>query len=349
MNSFSAHAFDDAAHLRAVLDTTVDAIITINTDGNVLTFNRAAESMFQWSAADMIGRNVSVLMPSPYQEKHDDYIQEYLRTGRAKIIGIGREVLGQRKDGTTFPVYLAVSEVLHEGSHSFTAILRDLTQYKLMQRAVVSAGDTVRREVGNELHDALGQQMTAMSLLAKSLETQLDSLDQDLARMAAHLHELTREGMTLVKRLVRGLYPTALHHQGIVVALEDLADTHQQISGITCRFSANNVPALSLETEWNLYRIAQEAVTNSIRHSRASRIDLVLASNGEHLELTVSDDGVGWSQDEKETSGLGLLIMKYRASAIGATLHLHTPPGGGAGVICHAPLQEAPVHRKEGS
>jgi two-component system sensor kinase FixL len=124
-----ALAASEARH-RAVLDTAVWAIISIDEGGQVLSFNRAAERMFGYTAAEVVGQNVKLLMPPPYHEEHDGYLQRYLRTGERRIIGIGREVTGRRKDGTTFPMDLAVNDTLLEGRHLFNGVIRDLTHEK---------------------------------------------------------------------------------------------------------------------------------------------------------------------------------------------------------------------------
>jgi PAS domain S-box-containing protein len=130
----------EAARLAAVLDTAADGIITIDEAGIVTSFNRAAETMFLYSAAEVVGQNVAVLMPSPDREQHDGYLRRYLETGEAQIIGKGREVTGRRKDGTEFPALLAVSEGTPEGGpRFFTGILRDITDLR-------EARESIRRE-----------------------------------------------------------------------------------------------------------------------------------------------------------------------------------------------------------
>src|SRR5919108_3072968 len=116
--------------MRSVVNHVVDGIISIDEHGTVTTFNPAAERIFGYAAAEVIGQNVKLLMPEPYHGEHDGYIASYVRTGQAKIIGIGREVVGRRKDGSTFPMELAVSE-FHIGEHRyFTGIVRDITERK---------------------------------------------------------------------------------------------------------------------------------------------------------------------------------------------------------------------------
>ena len=124
---------ESAERLRAILDTAVDAIITIEESGVIESINPAAERAFGYTRDDLVGRNVSVLMPSPYREEHDRHIASYLRTGKARIIGIGREIEAQRKDGSVFPADIAVSEVRLPGRRLFTGIIRDLTERREME------------------------------------------------------------------------------------------------------------------------------------------------------------------------------------------------------------------------
>ena len=119
---------DSESRTRAILETAVDAVITIDQRGLIESVNPAAERLFGYSAAELTGKNVKLLMPSPYQEEHDGYLENYLTTGQRKIIGIGREVVGKRKDGTTFPMDLAVSEVRLGDRRLFTGIVRDVSE-----------------------------------------------------------------------------------------------------------------------------------------------------------------------------------------------------------------------------
>lgn len=126
-------AAENEERLRAILHTAVDAIVTIEASGEIESVNPAAERMFGYTRGELLGRNVSMLMPPPWREEHDGYIARYLRTGEARIIGIGREIEAQRKDGSVFPVDLAVSEVRLPGRRLFTGIVRDLTERREME------------------------------------------------------------------------------------------------------------------------------------------------------------------------------------------------------------------------
>src|SRR5262245_18775412 len=148
------------AHWRSIIRSAVDGIIVIDAGGLIESWNPAAEWLFGYAEAEVVGQNVNILMPSPYREEHDGYIRNYLETGLRKIIGIGREVTGRRKDGTTFPVHLAVGEMTIEGQRKFTGIVHDLTDRVRMesrlreQSALTKLGEmaaVVAHEVKNPL------------------------------------------------------------------------------------------------------------------------------------------------------------------------------------------------------
>ena len=136
---------ESAARLRAVVDTAVDGVILIDSDGIILKFNPACESLFKYHADEVLGENVRMLMPEPYRSGHDGYIRNFVATGEKKIIGIGREVVGRRKDGSTFPMDLSVGEAKQDGSSIFVGMIHDLTDRKrteaqLMQAQKMEAG-----------------------------------------------------------------------------------------------------------------------------------------------------------------------------------------------------------------
>lgn len=133
--------------IRSVVDHVVDGIISIDQHGTVTTFNPAAERIFGYAAAEVIGRNVCMLMPEPDRGRHDDYLHSYLRTGQAKIIGIGREVVGRRKDGSVFPMELAISEFRLGSARHFTGIVRDITERKRAEQELRLADERMRSVV----------------------------------------------------------------------------------------------------------------------------------------------------------------------------------------------------------
>jgi len=327
------------SYVEAILETAADAIVTIDEDGIILSFNRTAGQMFGYQANELIGKNVNILMPSPYREQHDMYLSRYLKTGKARIIGIGREVVGQRKNGSLFPMDLAVSEVAGMGKRMFVGIIRDISERKYLEKALVTASENERREIGRDLHDALGQIITGISLLAKSLAKKLNTVDEKLAGEAESIAQLSMEAMAETKRLAYGAFPTELERVGLLAALTQIAETVRRLYHIDAFFTGpSNWKPLDRDSELHLYRIAQESVANAIKHGKPGQVQLFLQQDREGITLIIADDGIGIaaSRDPNRLS-MGLDIMRHRANLIGGTLTLTSPKEGGTEVRCCIP------------
>ncbi len=165
---------ESEARLRGILETAVDGIITINEAGMVESLNPAAERIFNYAAKEVIGKNIAMLMPTPYHEAHDDYIANYLSTGIKKIIGIGREVLGLRKDGDTFPMHLSVSEVRLGARRLFTGLVRDLSEQKRLEKQVLQVERlaTIGKMAAKVAHE-IRNPLSSISLNAELLQDEL--------------------------------------------------------------------------------------------------------------------------------------------------------------------------------
>jgi two-component system sensor kinase FixL len=170
------------AQLQSILDTVPEAMIVIDDHGIMRSFSLTAERLFGWSATEVIGKNVSMLMPTPYRQEHDGYLQRYRATGERRIIGIGRIVVGERKDGSTFPMELAVGEARVGGDQFFTGFIRDLTERRTQERRM--------QELQSELVHV--SRLTAMGEMASSLAHELN---QPLSAIISYL----RGASTLLK------------------------------------------------------------------------------------------------------------------------------------------------------
>ncbi|HMB89705.1 MAG TPA: PAS domain S-box protein, partial [Rhodothermales bacterium] len=258
---------ESEARARAILENTVDAIITIDEQGTIESFNQAAEKIFGYTAEEAIGQNVNMLMPSPYREAHDGYLHTYRTTGEHKIIGIGREVVGQRKDGTVFPIDLAVSEVHLRDRRIFSSIIRDLSERKRLEREVLEVSAQEQQRIGQELHDGLGSHLTGVAMSCRALARRLEQgkplQQEDIEEVAT----LVQEGAQQARLLSRGLNPVKVSDQGLQTALRELAANMHKLSGVPCLFqSEDEIPPQDAETTLHLYRIAQEAVNNALKH-----------------------------------------------------------------------------------
>jgi PAS domain S-box-containing protein len=335
---------DSAQRMKAILETAVEGIITIDTRGTVESLNPAACRLFGYEATEVIGRNVSMLMPSPDRERHDSYLTNYLRTGHAKIIGIGREVVGRRKDGSLFPMELAVSEMRIGDQRMFTGLVRDITERRELERAVAAATESERLRIARELHDGLGQQLGGLLFMLNGLHLDLQSAKSSLANTASELCQELSTALTQARNLSHELYAVLPGPDGLVEALSNLAERVTSDRGVTCRFSGSpDVLVADQAVASHLYRIAQEAVHNALKHSGAAHIDLELKRDPASLTLSVRDNGIGFPA-QIESCGVGLRTMEQRARLIGAHLHVRTRATGGAEIECSVPaaLLESP-------
>jgi PAS domain S-box-containing protein len=350
--------------LRAILNTAADAIVTIDERGIIKSVNLATEIMFGYSTDEMIGKNVSLLMPSPHHDHHDAYIARYLLTGEPHIIGTGRELVAVRKDGSMFPIDLSVSRVDQLGL--FTGIIHDISRRKTLEKQVLEVAVEEQRRIGQELHDGTGQELTGLALFAGTLAAQLDELPKktvdekvawtleeeqlmQLRQTAYRLSQGLSEANKHVQQLSHGIMPVQVEPEGLRAALDQLASTTNAHLSLQCAFDCP-VPVAVADnaTATHLYRIAQEAVNNAMRHSQADKIRIALLQTEDTIVLEVSDNGIGFDpaatnrrRTQERPGGFGMEIMNYRAGMIGGSVRISRLDKGGMLVKCTVPKRIA--------
>jgi PAS domain S-box-containing protein len=326
---------DREARLRTILSTAADAVITIDESGTIDSVNLAAERMFGYTAAEMMGRNVTMLMASPYREEHDGYLARYLKTGEKRIIGIGREVQGRGKDGLTFPLDLGVSEFDAQGRRLFTGVLRDISARKQLEREVLEVATLEQRRIGQALHDSTGQELLALGLLAESLSETVKDQFPAMLPLVEKIGDGLQRALAQIRDYSRGLIPVEVDARGLQVALAQLAERVSALHGVECTLECKEpleVPDNHAAT--HLYHIAQEAVTNALRHAHPKRVTIHLESCAKFITLRVTDDGLGLPAEPLDSKGMGLKIMRYRAGLINGRLSVEPAGSGGTQVSC---------------
>lgn len=335
--------------MRSVVDHVVDGIITINAEGIVMTFNTAAERIFGYRAEDIVGENVKALMPEPYQSEHDGYVANYLRTGKAKIIGIGREVVGRRRDGSLFPLDLSIAEWCMNSQYYFTGIMRDITDRKRNEGEIRELNATLERrveertkeveEANRELdgfahsvsHDLRAPLRTMHGFSNALLEDYGDKLDEagrDYARRivagATRLDELIRDLLSY-SRLTREEVP--LQPVSLDRIVDDVVNALR--SSIAARDAAVEV-ARPLGTVRGHPAVLIQAVSNLIDNALkfvppGDRPRIVVRSqpqSGGRLRLWVEDNGIGIAPEHQQ-----------RVFEVFQRLHSHAEyPGTGIGL-----------------
>jgi signal transduction histidine kinase len=209
-----------------------------------------------------------------------------------------------------------------------------------LQKQVLEISEREQRRIGQDLHDGLGQQLTAIELMCQTIKNN-PAVAGDRRRLQKELDRLSgyiRSAITQTRSLAHGLTPFKVESGGLEIALADLAETTRASSGIRCRFQcASPIVVADQKTATHLYRIAQEAVSNALRHSGASDIKISLACENKQLSLEVSDNGKGFAK--KPGTGMGLGMMSHRAEVIGAKLDVKSSGGKGTIVKCQLPIQ----------
>lgn len=328
---------DREERLHAIMDYAAEAFIVINAEGEITDFNNAAKKIFGYSEAETIGQNVNMLMPSPYREEHDGYLAHYHNSGKREISIRSRELPGRRKDGSTFMLELTVSEVDHLGV--FVGIIRDLTQQRELEKQIADISTQEQERIGQEIHDGLGQQLTGISMMATSVKRHLAS--KNLLE-AVQMEELVQQLQAAIKEartLSHGLSPVPVTPEGLKDALTILARGITSNTGISCQFKSDDLVDIKDRTSaMQIYRIIQEAVNNAVKHAHANKITISINGDTEHYGLSVHDDGEGFDSSNTNGEGLGIRIMRYRASIIGCKLEVKSQPGEGTTVSCKKAL-----------
>ncbi|MEQ1862443.1 MAG: ATP-binding protein [Chthoniobacteraceae bacterium] len=287
-------------------------------------------------------------------------------TGLWKTIGSGAvwkgEIKNRAKDGSIYWVDTTIFPFVGSDGkpRQYVAIRTDISRRKAdeerleslagelamkneqMERIegeVLRISEEERRRFGRELHDSLGQQLTAIELMSHTLARELKAKAPELAESASQIASFTRQTIAQTRQLAHGLAPVALDEDGLVAALNDLARVTAG-TGVACEFRCVSPVHVADSTAANhLYRIAQEAVNNALKHAKATRITLQLTRSAERVELTIEDDGQGFPSKDLRGRGMGLDVIRHRARLIGGRIEVESRRGRGVRIHCSLPAQ----------
>ena len=237
--------------------------------------------------------------------------------------------------------YLSTKAPYRDGEGNIIGVIgisRDVTDQRRLEEEILSVSRLEQRRIGQDLHDAVGQHLTGVAFLAKVLEKRLTEESMPEAVKASQIAKLINETIVKTRALARGLCPVDLAADGLMNALREYAGNVETLFGVVCNFQCDKPILVHDDTAaTHLYRIAQEAVNNAIKHGRSRRIDLGMDGDDGCLTLTVKDDGIGLPDRLDESEGMGLHIMDYRAKMIGASLDVRRGSDGGTVVECLFP------------
>ncbi|HMO03948.1 MAG TPA: CHASE domain-containing protein [Kiritimatiellia bacterium] len=241
--------------------------------------------------------------------------------------------------GRTRRIETAVSQRTRELKEANARLSDAMHERMRLESEILEISEREKQRVGQDLHDSLGQKLTGAVFLSRALAAQVREGDAGAGDQAARINEILKESVAQVRRMARGLSPVDLGEDGLSGALQRLADETSSVYGITCVFHhGDDPPAPTSHHAHHLYAIALEAVNNAIRHGQAKEIVLECAGENGRGRLTIEDDGNGFDPSSTQRGGMGLRIMKYRATMIGGTFDLQRRPSGGMHISCYYPL-----------
>jgi two-component system, LuxR family, sensor kinase FixL len=338
------HAQQDALRTQArILETMREGVVLIDSTTHLITLTNATfDKMFGYGALELMGRSIDPLfsMPALQRKRFERTLRDNSEAGEVMPV----EFECARKDGSRFVATCVITPLGISGTEGWLAVLNDVTERKRLEREIIEISNREQQRIGSDLHDGLGQDLTGIALMLRGVAAQLRKEGSGARLDVEEVIGLVNNAIESTRSLARGLSPVSGERGGLAAALQTLAARVSERYGMHVEFNANfDEPLQLIETSaTHVYRIVQEALTNVIRHSRATDVTVSLETVSGELHLRIDDNGRGFEQSTPEAlGGLGLKIMRYRAQMLGGDLILETGPNGGASVRCSCPLDGA--------
>ncbi|MCX7591629.1 MAG: PAS domain S-box protein [Kiritimatiellae bacterium] len=315
--------------LRCLLDASPDIALMMERDGTIVAANERAARSLGVKVKDMIGRKVFLFLPPDVAEYRRKNLNRVVRTQRP-LFFVDRRA-GRWFEHNVYPVVLSP----REKATRVAAFVRDVTERRRIESELASIREFEKMRIGHELHDNLMQHIAGTGMFMGVLADRVAQRCPELVPDAEKVMELLREAVSKAREIVRGLSPIEASPGGLKDALQRLCRDMRMLFAVRCRLVCRNEDAIrSNSAATHIYCIAQEAVGNAARHGKATRIDIFLTVTGERGSLTVRDNGVGLMEGFVNNEGMGLRIMRYRASLLGGGLEVRNGPKGGTVVKC---------------
>ena len=350
------------ARLRGILDSAMDAIITIDGRQHIVLFNAAAEEVFNCSREEAIGAPLAWFIPERFRGPHADHVREFGEgVGVSRRMGHARVVVGLRRDGEEFPIEASISKATEGGQPFYTVILRDVTQRVRAEKALRESRDEIqalaleasgaredeKRRIARELHDELGQALTSLKIDVSWLRDNLAAAPPEVQRKLAAMQLLLDGTVAAARRISADLRPLMLDDLGLTAAADWLAQNFANRTGIPCELVIG-AGEMDLPDPYAtaVFRVLQESLTNIAKHAQATQVEATLEREGEEVVLTVRDNGSGFDMGEVRKPGsFGLVGLRERAYLVGGDISVRSTPGHGTTVELRIPTKgpEAPA------
>ncbi len=333
-----AEAEEQVRLVRSVVEQGFSAVLITDAalpDPRVVYINPSFARATGYTSAQVLGKRLSSLRSLAN-------VQQRLREGIPEGARFVDEVstfqsnLGERwGEWRIGPVQNPAGKTTH-----WLIIFRDITERKLLEKEILEVSDQERRRIGQDLHDGICQHLAGIELMSQVLRQRLAPRSKPEAAQADEIAAHVREAISQIRSLARGLSPLSLGSGGLLTVLQELAANTRKMFGKVCRVSSSGTfGAVNSATATHLYRISQEAVSNAIKHGRATEILIALENRPDGLRLSITDNGKGFAAPSERDEGMGLRIMQYRAGIIGGILAIEKNRAQGTRVTCFLPAR----------
>lgn len=336
-----ADSWQPAEDYRAVFEAAPDGIVIVDESGAIHDANPAALRMFGYSAVELEGAPIDILVPDDLRARHEAHRYAFVQAPRARPMGVGMELRGRRRDGSLFPVEIGLSPLESQAGNRIIAIIRDLTLRLRLRRFGAEAlrgMEEERRRIALELHDDTAQRLSALLIMLRT-SMALDD-DDERREMLDGVRAQLLDTAEAVRRIARGLRPPALADLGLAAAIRGHVRDLEPALRIPVALDLEGVDGLlNLDERLVMYRVVQEALSNIARHADATSANVSLHRDDDLVRVTVRDDGRGFDPELlDEDRGLGLLGMQERAWMIGARIMLESKIGEGTVIRLDVPI-----------
>jgi len=349
------------ALLRAIINSALEAIITVDEGQHVVLFNPAAETIFGYSSQEAIGAALDRFIPQRYRAVHAEHLKHFGESGdlSRRVSSPRRVVTGLRRNGEEFPIEVSIAQTTERGAKFYTVVLRDITeqvntksklqrlQAELREFAVVaqSLREREKSRFARELHDELGQALTALKMDATWIMERLAAGQESLAEKLTKMVSMLDDTMAATRRIATNLRPLILDDLGLIPAIEWLVENFREHSGIDCQLMIAD-PCLDLSERYAtaVFRILQESLTNVSKHAHASLVEISLSRVDGEVRLTVRDNGCGFvSTDPRKPDAYGLMGLHERAHLLGGEIRIDSAPDRGTVINLTIPITRSEV------
>jgi PAS domain S-box-containing protein len=323
---------DAEARNRALLEANPDVIFRIDADGCYLDLSVSSKTLFPYTRAALVGQNVRNFFSQDFAREHQRYVRKAIETGETQLWVCRISLPHGDVD--------LEARFVRSGDNEAVVTVRDITERLTLQREIIATQERERSRIGRDLHDGLGQELTGISLGLEVLAQQLAAERSPHAEAVHNLRAMTQRSISVTRQIALSLSPGFGSALGISEALESLASEVNEHSKVRCNARCStNGHQHDIDVETNLYRIAQEGVTNALKHGKPRNIELRYGCDGKTIQLEVLDDGIGIQPVPDRSEGMGLRSMRYRADLVNGTLEFRDGAAGGTRVLCSCPCQ----------